>query len=94
VEASGRSMSKAGPAIYYDYLGKLRWPHGWPCEAIYVPPVSQCRYLRSLVQDHGNAHFGTFTNQFHKRGLVRLEREMAIAMLESLEYAGRPLGAS
>ena len=35
--------------FYHDVDGSLRWPFGWPCEAIYAPPVEECVYLRTVV---------------------------------------------
>src|SRR5207249_1236657 len=64
--------------FYKDWDGTMRWPLGWPCKAVYAPEVSQCRHLRSLVEEiwsHPN-FFQLFVARF-QLGPFTIEHRMA-----------------
>lgn len=63
--------------FYRDWDGSLRWPVGWPCEAVYAPPVEQCPTLRGLVELlHGPESFKPYVARFQK-GPFELDGRMA-----------------
>jgi hypothetical protein len=63
--------------FYKDWDGTLRWPVGWPCKAVYAPPVAECPVLRSLVDKlHGANNFQPYVARFQK-GPFRLDLKMA-----------------
>ncbi len=64
--------------FYKDFDGSLRWPIGWPCEAIHFPDFSTCKYLRSLVDKvHGPNSFQAYTSKF-QQGPFELDRKVKI----------------
>jgi hypothetical protein len=63
--------------FYRDWDESMRWPIGWPCKAVYAPDVSQCRALRSLVDElFGPQSFQPYVGRF-QLGPFELERPMA-----------------
>jgi hypothetical protein len=63
--------------FYKDWDGTLRWPVGWPCKAVYAPPVAECPVLRTLVDKlHGANSFQPYVARFQK-GPFRLDLKMA-----------------
>jgi hypothetical protein len=63
--------------FYKDWDGTLRWPIGWPCKAVYAPPVEQCPVLRSLVDMlFGPNDFHPYVSRF-QNGPFALDRRMA-----------------
>lgn len=63
--------------FYKDWDGSLRWPVGWPCEAVYAPPIDQCPMLRSLVELlFGPDNFKAYVARF-QRGPFELDGRMA-----------------
>jgi len=63
--------------FFKDWDDTLRWPIGWPCAAVYAPPVEHCPILRTQVDDlFGPASFGPYTARF-QNGPFRLEPKMA-----------------
>ena len=66
---------------HHDIDGSLRWPVGWPCEAIYAPPTDQCPYLRTLTDDlFGSNSFTPYVKRF-QHGPFKLEPKMAAALI-------------
>lgn len=62
---------------YKDWDGTLRWPIGWPCEAVYAPPVDQCPLLKPIVEMlFGPDLFRTYTARF-QQGPFPLESNVA-----------------
>lgn len=37
--------------FYEDWDGTLRWPVGWPCRAVYAPPVEDCPVLDATLRN-------------------------------------------
>ena len=63
--------------FYKDWDGTMRWPIGWPCEAVYAPPVDQCPVLRTQVEFVFNQKdFQPYVARF-QHGPFRLERKLA-----------------
>jgi len=68
--------------FYKDWDGTLRWPVGWPCKAVYAPPVAECPVLRTLVDKlHGANSFQPYVAAF-QRGPFRLGAPMAKELAE------------
>lgn len=68
---------KVSDYFYADWDGTLRWPVGWPCEAVYAPPVAECPILRTQVEYVLNqSAFQPYVARF-QHGPFRLERKMA-----------------
>ncbi|TMA83999.1 MAG: hypothetical protein E6J74_35045 [Deltaproteobacteria bacterium] len=60
--------------FYPDWDKRMRWPLGWPCKAVYAPPVSECR---PLVDDlFGQDLFQSYVSRF-QHGPFKLEAKMA-----------------
>ena len=67
--------------FYRDVDGSLRWPFGWPCEAIYAPPVEECVYLRTVVDMvFGPRSFAPYVKRF-QTGPFRLEPRVAAELM-------------
>ena len=63
--------------FYKDWDGTMRWPLGWPCKAVYAPEISQCRYLRGLVEELWGPHlFQRYVARF-QQGPFEIEHAMA-----------------
>jgi hypothetical protein len=63
--------------FYKDWDGTMRWPLGWPCKAVYAPPVPQCPVLRTLVDMlFGPNDFQPYVARF-QLGPFELEARMA-----------------
>lgn len=68
--------------FYHDLDGSLRWPVGWPCEAIYAPPVEECVYLRTVIDLlYGPRSFAPYAKRF-QNGPFRLESKVAAKLME------------
>lgn len=66
-----------GDYFYKDWDGTIRWPLGWPCKAVYAPPVSQCPVLRTRVEMlFGPNNFQSYVARF-QHGPFGLETRMA-----------------
>jgi hypothetical protein len=53
--------------FYNDWDGTRRWPIGWPCQAVYAPPVAECPALREHVETlFGAGSFGGYVSQFQR----------------------------
>jgi hypothetical protein len=62
--------------FYRDLDGSLRWPYGWPCQAVYAPPESECPSFREHVEHlFGGGNFGSYVSQF-QRGPFELTAEL------------------
>jgi|SRR6185503_13530884 len=62
---------------YKDWDGTMRWPLGWPCKAVYSPPVTQCPILRTLVDKlFGPNDFQPYVARF-QHGPFKLDTRMA-----------------
>ena len=63
--------------VFSDWDDTVRWPMGWPCRAVYAPPVSECSTLRSIVdQFHGPNTFGAYLGRCQK-GPFELDGKVA-----------------
>ncbi len=61
--------------------GKLRWPHGWPCEVVCTPPVEECCKLRTIIDDlYGSGSFGAWAHKFKSTGPVKLNKAESKAL--------------
>ena len=64
------SMPEGGKMedYYHDDLdGSRRWPIGWPCKLICVPPVDQCPKLRDHVELlHGTGSFRGYVSRLQQ----------------------------
>ena len=70
---SGRRMEDY---FYEDWDGTLRWPIGWPCEAVYAPDISACHVLRQHVESlFGPGNFASYVSRF-QQGPFELEPDM------------------
>ena len=68
--------------FYPDIDGSLRWPIGWPCEAIYAPSIEECVYLRTVIDLLYPPHsFAPYVKRF-QTGPFRLERPVAVKLME------------
>lgn len=48
-----------------DWDGSRRWPIGWPCQAVFAPPVAECPALREHVETiFGPGSFRGYARQF------------------------------
>lgn len=63
--------------FYKDIVdGSLRWPYGWPCRVMYLPPVAECPSLREHVESlFGSGSFQNYTARF-QHGPFRLDPKM------------------
>lgn len=62
---------------YRDWDGSIRWPLGWPCKAVYAPPISQCPVLRTFVDKlFGPNDFQPYVARF-QNGPFKLDARMA-----------------
>jgi len=62
--------------FYRDWDESLRWPIGWPCEAVYAPEESACPLLREHVEHlFGPGSFGGYVARF-QHGPFDLEPAM------------------
>ena len=71
---------------YFDDLitQKRRWPVGWRCKAVFVPPNEQAPVLRTLVEHlFGPGNFQPYVGRL-KYGPIELEPRMAEALYEKL----------
>lgn len=60
-----------------DWDGSLRWPIGWPCEAVHSPTPGNCPTLRSLVVEvHGPNAFNPYVRRL-RNGPIELDQKMA-----------------
>ena len=67
--------------FYRDLDGSLRWPIGWPCEAVYALEESECPSLREYVEHlFGPGSFRGYVRRFHELGPFRLEPAMREAL--------------
>lgn len=74
---SGRSMEDY---FYEDWDGTLRWPIGWPCEAVYAPDISECPVLRQHVESlFGPGNFASYVSRF-QQGPFELEPNMQVRL--------------
>ncbi len=72
---------------YFDDLltQERRWPVGWPCKAVFVPPDGQAPVLRTLVEQHfGPGNFQPYVGRL-QYGPIPLERKMEKALYEKLK---------
>jgi hypothetical protein len=57
----------------------LRWPFGWPCRAVYAPPVEECPMLRDIV---GPNSFRTYVGRL-RHGPFELDDPEVAKKLEA-----------
>ncbi len=68
-----------------DLDGTLRWPLGWPCEAVYAPPADETPMLRSIIEPlHGIGSFSDYVAQF-KFGPFRLSPQVASEIAKAFD---------
>jgi hypothetical protein len=76
--------------VFHDLDGSLRWPYGWPCEAVFAPPHGECRYLRGMVEEQFRpGDFAPYCSRFPS-GPFKLESKMAKAIMDSFQHADGP----
>ncbi len=67
--------------FYNDWDGTRRWPNGWPCKAVYAPPIQKCPLLRTAVDFlHGLDNFGPYVSRL-QYGPIDLDGKMAKYLL-------------
>ncbi len=72
--------------FYRDLDGSLRWPVGWPCEAIYAPPAENCLFLRDVIDSlFGFGAFAPYVKRF-QIGPFKLERKVAAKLMQHFSH--------
>ncbi len=77
--------------FFRDWDGRLRWPYGWPCKAVFAPPEDECPPLREFVISLGiSDSYQPFVAQF-LLGPFRLPRRLSSALTKLFATSFTPL---